>query len=218
MDRIRFDLRYLDNIDVQRQGQPLRRAPMRRNLYHTEKKALKNSFEFLKLFHRWGSILMYIFEITEHPPILDILRPQQIDIGLHPARKSNAITLAEGLSESAFSGIGIGISGGFYGSSTGELGIFSGGSIGIWTNIGISASIMVTYILGPPSDLGGVSWGVGCDIGGEFIGGGGMLLFSPPPIRFLGVSFSIGVGMSTLPFDITVQAGYTKTKPLLYLR
>jgi hypothetical protein len=45
---------------------------------------------------------------------------------------------------------------------------------------------------------------------------GALLLFSPPPFRFLGIAVSLAVGPSAIPaFDVTVQVSNTFTKPVL---
>jgi hypothetical protein len=171
----------------------------------------------LKNFNPQSGILRYPVEISEHPPRIDIISPSRVPVGLTAGSKS-AATLALGVNTAAFYGLGISVGAGLYGSTTRELGVYTGGSVGVWTNIGYSAGLQYTFIFGPPSDFGGVAIGVGCDVSGVLVGGGAMLLFSLPPFRCLGYSVGVGVGYSTLPFDVTVQVGITTPKPLLYFK
>lgn len=46
--------------------------------------------------------------------------------------------------------VGITTSGGIYGSTTGELGVYIGGSVGIWTNAGAGVGPTYTMVFGPP--------------------------------------------------------------------
>jgi hypothetical protein len=105
---------------------------------------------------------------------------------------------------------------GLYGSNTPELGVFASLGGGWWTNVGVGIGPAITLIFGPPADLGGVSWGIGCDA--TFMAGSisGLLLFTPPPFRLLGISVGLSVGPTAIPaFDVTVQVSNTWTKPLL---
>ncbi|MBK5963359.1 hypothetical protein CCR95_04455 [Thiocystis minor] len=217
MQTIRIDLRDVDHIDIQGRGHFLPPAPPKRRLDATEKKALDGALELWKLFNPQAEIFRTPIELSEHPPRVDIIPPSHVPVGLTPASKA-AATLALGLNASAFAVVGISVGGGLYGSTNGELGVYNSGGLGLWSNIGVSAGPQYTFIFGPPSDFGGISWGVGCDVGPGLVSGGAMLLFSLPPFRCLGYSVSVSVGTTRLPFDVTVQASLTTTKPLLYFK
>lgn len=150
------------------------------------------------------------------PPLVTRIPPAHTSVGRTPVFGILA-TLGLGISGEAFAGFGIAIGGGVYASTTREVGVYGSGGIGGWTNIGASAGETFTHIFGPPSDFAGPCWGVGCDVGGQILSGGAILLFSlVGPLRVLGYAVTFGVGVSCLPFNMAVQLSYTKTKPLLY--
>jgi hypothetical protein len=131
--------------------------------------------------------------------------------------KSTNLTIAAALTESAFAGVGAVVSGGVYGSTTREIGVFATGGGGIFTNFGLSAGGEYTYVLGTPADFAGPYFGVGVSISGPPpIGVGGMLLFSPTltiPVTLTLMGFSVSVTVNTpSPIPVTVTAEVTNTK------
>jgi hypothetical protein len=214
VQNVRADLRDVDNINIQGRGKLLSAAPPRRVLNDIEKKALQGAIELWRLFNPQAELFRLPIEMSENPPRVDIIPPKKVAVGLTPGSKA-AATLALGLSGSAFAVVGISISGGVYGSTNGELGVYTGGSAGVWTNVGASFGPQYTFIFGPPADFAGVSWGVGCDIGIGIVGVNAMMLFTLPPFRCLGYTVGVSVGTTKLPFDVTVQASFTATKPVL---
>lgn len=214
MNEIRADLRDLDKIDVERQGIPIGTAPPRRKLGPVERSALDSAIGLWSFFNRQAELFRDPMIISDKRPRVTITPPPKTPVGMTPASKSEA-TLGLGLTSSAFAVVGITTSGGVYGSTTGELGVYIGGSTGIWTNVGAGVGPTYTMVFGPPSDFAGVSIGVGADIGAGLVGFGAMLLFSPPPVRFLGYSVSLSLGVTSIPYDVTVQVGFTGAKPVL---
>jgi hypothetical protein len=217
MDRIRADLRDIDKIDIQKQGFSIAKAPPRRALGDVEKKALRSALDLWKLLSPEAMIFHNPLDMADRPPRVDILPPTTVPVGMVPRTRPEA-TLALGITSQAFKVVGISTSGGIYGSTTRELGVYIGGSVGIWTNAGFGVGPTYTMVFGPPSDFAGVSWGVGVDIGFGLVGLGGVLLFSLPPFRVLGYSVSLSAGVTTLPVNVEVSVGLTKTKPVLNFR
>jgi len=214
---ITIDLRDVDNIDIQGRGRLLGGAPPRRKLGGAEKTALGAAIDLWKLFFPQAEMFRDPMIISDTPPSVSIRKPSRVPVGVTP-RPKDEVTLALGMATTAFAVVGVSVSGGVYGSTNGELGVYTGGSVGVWTNVGASVGPQYTMIFGPPSDFAGVSWGVGCDLGAGIVGVGGMLLFTLPPYRCLGFSVSLAIGPTSLPYDVTVQAGITTTKPVLRFR
>ncbi|MCC6129771.1 MAG: hypothetical protein IT186_07560 [Acidobacteria bacterium] len=172
MKNITIDLRDVDNIDIQGRGRVLGGSPPRRKLGLVEKKALGAAMDLWKVFYPQASLFRDPMIISDTPPSLTIKKPSKVPVGMTPRTKEEA-TLALGMTTTAFAVVGVSVSGGVYGSTNGELGVYTGGSVGLWTNVGVSMGPQYTFIFGPPSDFAGVSWGVGCDIGVGIVGVGG---------------------------------------------
>jgi hypothetical protein len=210
-----IDLRDLDNFDIQANGQLLGAPPPHNPIGPVQKLALEGAIDLWKLVFPQAVLFREPINVADNKPSVTIQKPSTVPVGLTPRAKDEC-TIALGITGSAFAVIGISISGGVYGSTTGELGVFTGGSVGVWTNVGASLGPQYVMVFGPPSDFAGVSFGVGCDIGVGLVGVGAMMLFSLPPIRCLGISVSLSLGTpGSLPFDVTAQIGITSTKPLL---
>ncbi len=215
MKSVKADLRDLDKLDIQKQGKALTPIPARKVLTAAEKTALKGAVSVGGLFSNSVKLLNEPIGVSDTKPSLSITMPSKVPVGLAAKPLVSDVTLAVGMSASAFAVLGVTGSFGLYGSSTPELGLFSSIGGGWWTNVGVSVGPQITLIFGPPSDLAGVSWGIGCDC--KFMAGsiGGLLLFSPPPFKFLGISVSLSVGPSAIPaFDVTMQVSATNILPI----
>lgn len=217
MNTVKADLRQIDRLDIQKQGSALSPpgVPPRRVLSDVEKGALKAALNLGKIVSPQTGLLLEPIGVAESRPSITITPLSSVPVGMTP-RAGTDVTLAVGLSVSAFAVIGVTGQAGLYGSTTPELGVFASVGGGWWTNVGAGVGPTITMIFGPPSDLAGVSWGIGADA--AFMAGsiGALLLFSLPPFRFLGIAVSLAVGPSAIPaFDVTVQVSNTFTKPLL---
>jgi hypothetical protein len=150
-------------------------------------------------------------------------------------------TIAEGVSAGAGAGAGFSGGGGvyFWKKVPGfEFGLYGSLSAGLISNIGASAAFQVAYFFGPaPATLGGdsITLAVSVDVGVSI---GGVLFISAPPSgltppgttslssylstiaassaswrpQVLGVGYTVGVGVSVLPVDISVMPGRTWTR------
>jgi len=211
----RADLTQLDRLDLQKQCQQLTRPPAVTPVSGTEKDALEAAINLAAGMQPHLGFLKEPIRVAAHPPSTTIILPTSVPVGL-TAASSRALTLATGINLDTFAVIGPILQGGIYGSTTPELGLFGSFGAGWWTNVGIGIGPVITVIFGPPSDLAGVAFGIGCDA--RFMAGsiGGLLLFTPPPFRFLGFAVGLAVGPTAIPtFDVTVQVTNTVTKPLL---
>jgi hypothetical protein len=216
MDRVRADLRQLDNLDIAKQGVPISKIPARRTVSGAEKDVLKSAVDFSTFVSSNMGYLREPINVCEKPPSITVMLPKIGPVGMTPRPTVTQITLAVGVAGSAFAAIGATGQVGLYGSNSPELGVFASLGGGWWSNVGAGIGPAITLIFGPPADLGGVSIGIGCDVG--FMAGSvsGLLLFSPPPFKFLGISVGLSVGPTAIPaFDVTVQVSNTWTKPLL---
>lgn len=220
MQSFRADFRQLDRLEgaFLPRPAPVRPAPGRRKLPPGERAALVSALEFGKTFSPGLSSLLEIINIGVSPPLLSILRPLAMPVGF-ALSKSTHLTIADALTASAFAGVGAVVSGGVYGSTTREVGVFATGGGGIFTNFGLSAGGEYTYIMGTPADFAGPYFGVGVGVSGPPpIGVGGMLLFSPTlpptmPVTLTLMGFSVSVTVNTpSPIPVTVTAEVTNTK------
>jgi hypothetical protein len=215
MDRVRADLRQLDALNIKQQAIPLVGTPRRRVVSSTERGLLKQATSLAAELDPGTGFVREPIKIATHAPAITVLPPSKVPIGM-AARGKTDFTLATGLNVDAFAVIGPVLQAGIYGSTTPELGVFLSVGGGWWTNVGVAIGPVITAIFGPPSDLAGVAFGIGCDV--RFMVGsiGGLILFSAPPFRFLGFAIGLAVGPTAIPsFDVTVQVTNTFTRPLL---
>jgi hypothetical protein len=220
MQLFRVDFRQLDRLEgaFLPRPAPVRPAPGRRVLPQGERAVLVSALEFGKRFSPALGPLLEIVNFGVKPPALSVLRPLAMPVGF-AVSKSTYLTIADALTASAFAGIGAVVSGGVYGSTTREIGVFATGGGGIFTNFGLSAGGEYTFILGTPADFAGPYFGIGVGVSGPPpIGVGGMLLFSPTlsptmPITLTLMGFSVSVTVNTpSPIPVTVTAEVTNTK------
>lgn len=217
MQSISLDLRDVDKIDILKQGRPLPPAPGRRPQNQTKRAAYQSALNLWGMFNPGAAFYRYPADVAESPPHIHVLPPTSVPIGFSPAAGS-AATIGVGLGMAAYMALGYSVSCGVYGSTTREFGVFYGGSLGLWTDAGVSGGPQYTFVFGGPGAFAGVSWGVGCDVDVGPFGVGAMLLFTLPPIRLMGYSVAFSVGTPSLPASVTVQVGITTTKPLLVIR
>ena len=197
---------------------PARSAPPRRVLPQGERDALVSALEVGKTFSPMLSQVLEIVNIGIKRPAVTVLRPPKMPVHFEFS-KSSQLTVAGALTVSAFAGIGVVGSGGVYGSTTREVGVFLTGGGGIFTNFGLSGGGEYTFILGTPADFAGPYFSVGVSVSGPPpIGVGGNLLFSPStpltvPITLTLMGFSVSVTVNTpSPIPVTVTAEVTNTK------
>lgn len=221
MPIIRADLRDLDRLDIQGRGSPVPPFPPRRILNNAEKAALKAAVDLWAVFRfdeaPIAPLIKQVIEVSESRPTIVVKKPNTVQVN------DGAFTLALGFNPEAFVVGGVTGTVGIYGSTTGELGVFGSIGPGFWfPNVGASTALTLTGIFGPPSDLSGLAWGLGCDVvlGPTW---GGLLLFGPtggpwrpssPIGRFLGVTVSVSTPGASR-FDLTYQLTYTATRPIV---
>ena len=210
------DFRQLDALDIAKQGKALLGKIPQTAVPGTDAEDMKKVINLLKTQDpKLGKLIETILALFFGPTPTDLKKPNNVPVGLTPS-SSGKFTMAVGLQGAAFAVIGATASAGVYGSTSPELGVFFSLGGGWWTNVGLSAGISLTFIFGPPADLNGVSWGIGCDSRWWVGSVGGLLLFSPPPFRFLGFSVGLSAGPSMIPaFDVTVQVSNTFVTPIL---
>src|SRR5262249_28316501 len=130
-------------------------------------------------------------------PAISILLPGMPSI--------STLTVSVGPGADGYVGIGVRASAGFYGClKPKELGWFYSYGGGWWLNIGASIGVTLAFIFGPPSDMDGVSYAAGVDVGkspGTGWSGNAMLLFTPPPFRILGIAIGAAWGWSASVID-----------------
>ena len=225
MESFRADLRQLDRLEgaFLPRPTPLRSAPRRRDLPQVERSALVSALEFGKTFSPTLGSLLEIVNVGASPPKLSVLRPLRMPVGFALSKSTN-LTIAAAVTVSAFAVVGVVGSGGLYGSTTREIGVFLTGGGGIFTNVGLSGGGEYTFILGTPADFAGPYFGVGVSVSGPPpIGVGGTLLFSPRlpltiPITLTLMGWAVAVTVNTpspIPVTVTLEVTNTKLWPKL---
>lgn len=226
MERFFADFHQLERLDGPSlpPPRPLPPAKRRRELPPRERAALISALDFAKALNLPLGALPEIVNIGVSPPAVTVLGPAAMPVGF-ALSKSRDLTVAGALAVSAFAGGGIVGSGGVYGSTTKEIGLFLTGGVGIFSNIGLSAGGEYTFILGTPLDFSGPYFSAGVSVSGPPpLGVGGMLLFAPSmpltiPLTLTLMGFSVSITASTpspIPVTVTLQVTDTKIWPALH--
>ncbi len=151
--------------------------------------------------------------------------------GLTIRSPSPDFTIAVGFVASAGAGVSSGLGGGIYfwnKRPSGEVGLFGSISIGVITNVGISAGDSFAFLFGTaPSVLAGDIIALEVDVEIPPVTVGGQIFLSAPPVslwppaltgtwtpEIVGVGFQVTAGISALPVNIAVTPSRTWIKPL----
>jgi hypothetical protein len=214
MDRLRVDYSRIVALDVPRYRTRLPNPPPRRGLGTIERAAVGGAIDVAAHVSSFAALLKDVKEIaaTARRVPLSFIGGSGPMIAA-PASVS-VITIGVGATASAFMVIGVTYGAGLYGSNSPELGVYTSPGAGIWTNAGVSGGFQLTYVFGPPSSFGGLSWGVAvsADMPGVGVGLSAMVILSAsgPPYQLLGWSVGVGGGVSVLPVDISFQVSNTR--------
>jgi hypothetical protein len=219
MDRFRADLRELDKINIAKLAKPLAAASARKRLTDPEANVVTSVASFASaLGLPVGDLVKELARISKSPPAITVLPPKTVKLAF-PGSLST-LTFAIGGNAEAFGIFGATFQTGVYASNSPEFGIFTSVGTGVFTNVGVSAGLALTVVVGPPSAFGGIATGIACDVNipgfANVVGAGGMMLFSAAPaFNFLGWSFSLSAGVSALPVTFSVQVSATSLRPIL---
>ncbi|MBE0657683.1 MAG: hypothetical protein IH602_08320 [Bryobacteraceae bacterium] len=220
MDRLRVDYSRIVRLDVSRLKRQLpSKGPPRSALGTIERPLITTAIGAAARVSSTGKLLKEVVDIAEAGRGILVSFTGRSGPMLAAPPSTSVITVGVGASSSAFMVVGVSFGYGLYGSNSPELGAYTSAGGGIWTNAGISGGFQLTYVFGPPSAFGGLSWSVGvsCDMPGIGAGISGALLFgaSGPPYQFLGYCVGVGAGISVLPADISFQVSNTDLVPLV---
>ncbi len=219
MHKFRADLRELDKFDLTQITNKLPSLPGRRVLSPIEVSALKSALLLGRMtgLQSNAPLLYECVKVSDEKTAIEILNPMRVPVGLTDSPISDITVGLCGSANLAFFGPGIGTAFGIYFSTVKEIGVFVNPFVGAWTNfVNTGAGPTAIFVCGPPSTFDGISYGVGVDVSvSKWSSITGMLLFSAPPLRFLGFAVGVSWGLQALEVDITVQAQYTKTYPII---
>ena len=217
MDRIIVDCRRLERLDVVRFKKKLK-SPPQRHFGSIEGSIVSGAISAAARVSKVARLLKEIAALGEKARAIKMTLKGGNGPMFKMPRKSRFLTAGLGASSAVFAGVGITSAAGIYGSNKPEFGCYTSAGAGCWTNLGASSELQVAYVFGPPSDFGGVSWGVGvsADMPGAGFGVSCQVMFSAsgPPFRMLGFTVGIGVGVSALPADISLTVSSTKLVPV----
>lgn len=218
MDRLNVDLRQLERLDVVRFKKRLKSPPQKR--FGSIQKTLTNAAIDTAAKVSKYKIIRVVQQISE---LSDKMKAITVKIRgrsgpmFEVPRGTRVVTVGIGIASAVFSAVGITTGAGLYGSNKPEFGAYSTAGAGCWTNAGVSSEAQIAYVFGPPSDFGGVSWGVAvsAEMPGAGFGLSGQVMFSVngPPFRMLGFTAGISVGVSVLPVDVSLTVSHTKLLP-----
>lgn len=218
MDRIRVDYSRIVRLDIQGHGRRISGGPPKRPAGTIEQTAITTGLSAASHISSTAALMKEATELAEAARRIPISFFGGRGPMFGPPPSSSVITVGVGTSIAAFEIVGVTAGAGIYGSNSPEIGLYTSMGGGYWTNVGVSGGVQLTYVLGPPSAFGGMSWAVGvdCDVPGVGIGISAAVIFaaSGPPYQFLGWSVGVGAGVSVLPVDFTFQVSNTKLIPL----
>lgn len=216
MDRVRVDLRELQGLDVVRLKKRLK-SPPQRKFGSIQGSLVSTAIDVAAKVSNTARLLQEIATLGEKARAIKLHLTGNHGPMFKMPRKSRYLTVGLGASSAVFAGLGVTSAGGIYGSNKPEFGFYTSAGAGCWTNIGASSELQAAYVFGPPSDFGGVSWGVGvsADMPGVGMGISCSIIFSAkgPPFRMLGFTVGLGAGVSALPADISMTVSSTKLIP-----
>ena len=224
MRNFTLDLSQMTVVPTQSMGTIVTPGP-RTQRSSPERALIKTALEFGRPFNsNWGSALE-VLEASETPPAVKVVPSATVAMA---SKRSSDLTLAVGWTGTASMVAGLNLSGGLYGSTTGEFGVFGTGGYVLGIISGYSGGVEYTFVFGTPSDFAGPFVSIQASVGPKVLGGlsiGGSLLFSPGPpgmmgrvpLTFMGFTINGTVGASALPFSISVEWSVTTTKPLITL-
>ena len=118
-------LAFLDGDSLPRPT-PVRSSPPRRRLPQGECDALVSALDAGKAISPSLGCLLEIVRVGISPPTVGLLRPSKMPVHFELS-KSSQLTVAGALTVSAFAAVGVVGSGGVYGSTTREVGVFLSG-------------------------------------------------------------------------------------------
>ncbi len=187
----------------------------------TDRAVIKTALEFGKPFITNLGGALEVLQISEKPPAVTVVPSPTVPM----MSKSRNLTVGFGPTGTATFVAGFNISGGVYGSTTPEFGVFGTAGFVIGITSGLSGGVELTFIFGTPVDFSGPFISFQASVGPKlFLGAsvGGSLLFSPGPpvggvvpLTFMGFAVNVTGGVGGLPFSVSVEWSITAIKPLI---
>lgn len=161
-------------------------------------------------------------QISAAPPTVRVVPSPTVSM----ASSSHDLTVDFGLSGTAAMVAGMNLSGGVYGSTTPELGIFGTAGFVVGIISGASGGVELTIVFGTPRDFSGTFISFQASVGIKVPAGasvGASLLFSPGlpgrgglvSLTFMGFALNLTGGVSALPASVAVEWSNTAVLPLL---
>jgi hypothetical protein len=221
MQNFALDLSQLTVVPDPSRGVPVVAGP-RQPRSSTERAAIKVALEFGRPFNANFGGALEVLQVSEKPPSVKVVPSPTVPM----KSKSRDLTMGVGLTGTATIVAGFNLSGGLYGSTTPEFGVFGTAGFVIGIISGVSGGVELTFVFGTPSDFAGPFVSFQASVGPKVFAGasvGASLLFSPGPpgaggrvpLTFMGIAFNVTGGVSALPFSLSVEWSITTTIPLI---
>jgi len=187
-----------------------------------QRSVIETALEFGKPFNPDLGGALDVLGISKKAPTVKVVPSSTVAMA---SKRTGDLTVGLGVTGTVAMAFGLSTTGGFYGSTTPEFGVFWGGGFVAGIISGASVGPEVTFVIGTPADFAGPFVAFQASVGPVFKtwSVGGSLLFSPGPpgsmgrvpLTFMGVAFNATVGISALPGSISVEWSITGTLPLL---
>ena len=192
-------------------------APSRRSLSPPEKVAVRSGTSFAKAMGAPIGGADGVIDMADHPPTVTVIRPTTMPVGMSsgtPGPSRLELTASFGVAGSAFAGIGAVSGFGIFGSTTGEIGVYTNVGAGIFLGAGAGVGVDAGLIFGTPADFAGAFIGIGISVSfppPAVVGTGAIALFSPvgSGFVFMGWDIPFTVGPQWPPVVISVTATNT---------
>jgi hypothetical protein len=142
-------------------------VPSRRSLSEPEKVAVRSGTAFANAVGSPIGKANGVIDMADHPPTVTALRPTTTPVGMSsgtPGPSRLELTASFGGAGSAFAAIGAVSGFGIFGSTTGEIGVYTNVGAGIFLGAGAGVGVDVSLIFGTPADFAGVFIGIGVSI------------------------------------------------------
>lgn len=214
MQSFTLDLSRLTVVPDRSKGSIVSAAP-RSPRSSAERSIIKTALEFGKPFNSTLGAAIEVVGISEKALTVRVVPSPTVPM---TSKRLGDLTVGFGLTGTGAIGPGLNVSGGIYGSTTPEFGLFATGGFVIGTP-GASGGVELTFVFGTPSDFAGPFFSIQASVGTGAALGGSLLFSLPttssPSFAFMGFTINTTAGISAIPVSVSIEFSNTAIKPVL---
>jgi hypothetical protein len=222
MQNLTLDLSQMTAVPDPSKGTVVTAGP-RQKRSNVERAITETALEFGKPFNPGFGGALEVVGISKKAPTVTIVPSPTVAMA---SKRTGDLTMGVGLTGTAAMVAGLNLSGGVYGSTTPEFGVFATGGFVLGIVTGASGGVEYTFVFGTPTDFSGPFVSFQASVGPKLFAGasvGASLLFSPGPpgfmgrvpLTFMGFAVNLTGGVGGLPVSFSVEWSVTTIKPLL---